>query len=64
MNIDTFDLMKHTIPNKLTVEPINLYKKIAFGSLDLYVLHPTVSTSEDEKILANLKKVKTRKHFK
>jgi hypothetical protein len=56
--------MKHTIPNKLTVEPINLYKKIAFGSLDLYVLHPTVSTSEDEKILANLKKVKTRKHFK
>ena len=58
LNIDTFDLIKHTMPNKPTIEPINLYKKIAFGSLDLYVLHPTASTSEDEKVLGNLQKVK------
>ncbi len=61
LNIDTFDLIKHTIPNKLTIEPINLFKKIAFGSLDLYVLHPTGSISEDEKLLASLQKVR---HFK
>jgi len=58
LNIDTFDLIKHTILNKSNIEPINLYKKIAFGSLDLYILHPTASISEDEKILTILKKVK------
>jgi len=57
LNIDTFDLIKHTIPNKSHIEPINLYKKIAFGSLDLYILHPTASISEDEKVLMTLQKV-------
>jgi hypothetical protein len=60
LNIDTFDLVKHTIPKKSNIEPINLYKKIAFGSLDFYILHPTGSISEDEKILAILQKVKTK----
>jgi len=59
LNIDTFDLVKHAIPNKQSIEPINLYKKIAFGSLDLYVLHPTTSISEDDKVITALKKVKT-----
>ena len=58
LNINTFDLIKHSIPNKLIIEPINLFKKIAFGSLDFYVLHPTGSTQEDEKLLASLQKVK------
>jgi hypothetical protein len=60
LNIDTFDLIKHTIQNKLTIEPINLYKKIAFGSLDFYILHPTASISEDEKMIAALQKVKIK----
>lgn len=59
LNIDTFDLVKHSIGSKPNIEPINLFKKIAFGSLDLYVLHPLPSTSEDERTLAALKKVKT-----
>jgi len=58
LNIDTFDLVKSTIPNKPGIEPINLYKKIAFGSLDLYVLYPTSSTTDDEKVLTILQKVK------
>ena len=58
LNIDTYDLVKHTAPNKPSIEPINLYKKIAFGSLDLYVLYPTSSSTEDDKALANLQKVK------
>ncbi len=57
MNIDTFDLVKTTIPNKPSIEPINLYKKVAFGSLDLYVLYPTSSITDDEKILATIQKV-------
>jgi hypothetical protein len=57
LNIDTFDLVKTTIPNKPTIEPINLYKKIAFGSLDLYVLYPTASTTDDDKILGMIQKV-------
>jgi hypothetical protein len=58
LNIDTYDLVKHTTPNKPTIEPINLYKKIAFGSLDLYVLYPTPSSTDDDKALATLQKVK------
>ncbi len=57
LNIDTFDLVKTTIPNKPSIEPINLYKKVAFGSLDLYVLYPTSSITDDEKILATIQKV-------
>lgn len=60
LNIDTFDLIRHITPSKPSIEPINLYKKIAFGSLDLYVLHPTTLSADDEKILANVQKVKTR----
>lgn len=60
LNIDTFDLVKNTVPNKHTIEPINLYKKIAFGSLDLYVLYPTSSLIDDDKYLANLQKVKDK----
>jgi hypothetical protein len=58
LNIDTYDLVKHTAPNKPNIEPINLYKKIAFGSLDLYVLYPTPSSTDDDKALATLQKVK------
>jgi hypothetical protein len=57
LNIDTFNLIKHMTSNKQTVEPINLYKKIAFGSLDLFVLHPTSSPSEDDKLVTALQKV-------
>lgn len=57
LNIETFNLVKHSTANKQTVEPINLYKKIAFGSLDLWVLHPTSSATEDEKLVAALQKV-------
>ncbi len=57
LNIDTFDLVKTTAPNKPSIEPINLYKKIAFGSLDLYVLYPTASTIDDDKALATIQKV-------
>lgn len=53
LNIETWDLQRLT--NKNLIEPINLFRKIAFGSLDLYVLHPT--TSDDEKLIANLQKV-------
>ena len=60
LNIQTWDLVKHTIPNKNLIEPINLYKKIAFGSLDLYVLHPTASANDDEKLIASLQKVRHR----
>jgi hypothetical protein len=56
LNIDTYDLVKHTLPNKSSIEPINLYKKIAFGSLDLYVLYPS-SSADDDKALATLQKV-------
>lgn len=56
LNIDTYDLVKHTLPNKPTIEPINLYKKIAFGSLDLYVLYPSTS-ADDDKALSSLQKV-------
>jgi hypothetical protein len=59
LNIDTFDLIKSTTLNKPSIEPINLYKKIAFGSLDLYVLFPTPSTIDDEKLLSILQKVKS-----
>ena len=59
LNISTFDLVKTTTLNKRTIEPINLYKKIAFGSLDLYVLYPTSSSVDDEKSLVNLQKVKS-----
>ena len=62
LNIDTFDLIKHTSSNKSNIEPINLYKKIAFGSLDLYVLHPTALMMEDDKALSILQKV-IRKKF-
>ena len=57
LNIDTFDLIKNITTNKPTIEPINLYKKIAFGSLDLYVLHPTSLSAEDEKMLTAIQKV-------
>jgi hypothetical protein len=59
LNIDTYDLIKQTTQNKPSIEPINLYKKIAFGSLDLYVLYPTPSASDDDKALSNLQKVKS-----
>ncbi|CAF2710465.1 unnamed protein product [Rotaria sp. Silwood2] len=60
LNIDTIDLVKNSILHKPNIEPINLYKKIAFGSLDLYILHPTASISDDEKILASLQKIPIR----
>ncbi|CAF3466823.1 unnamed protein product [Rotaria socialis] len=61
LNIETFDLVKNTTPNKHTIEPINLYKKIAFGSLDLYVLYPLSSSSmDDDKSLATLQKIPIR----
>ncbi|UJR13645.1 hypothetical protein I4U23_000657 [Adineta vaga] len=60
LNIDTYDLVKHTTPNKSGIEPINLYKKIAFGSLDLYVLYPTSSSTDDDKALATLQKIPIR----
>ena len=52
LNIDTFDLVKQ-------IKPINLYRKLAFGSLDFYILHPTTSTTDDERIVNNLQKVET-----
>ena len=57
LKIHTMDLVKSSSTNKTLVEPINLYKKIAFGSLDLYVLHPLGSTIDDEKTVTNLQKV-------
>ena len=57
LNIDTFDLVKTTAPNKPSIEPINLFKKIAFGSLDLFVLYPTASITDDEKVLGTIQKV-------
>ncbi|CAF3340728.1 unnamed protein product [Rotaria sp. Silwood1] len=60
LNIDAIDLVKNSMLHKQNIEPINLFKKIAFGSLDLYILHPTSSISEDEKILANLQKIPIR----
>ncbi|CAM4758348.1 unnamed protein product [Rotaria magnacalcarata] len=63
LNIETFDLVKNTTLNKHTIEPINLYKKIAFGSLDLYVLYPLSSSSmDDDKSLATLQKIPIRDH--
>ena len=58
LNIDQFSLVKYSKTSKFNIEPINLYKKIAFGSLDLYVLHPTSSTSENDKMFSFLQKVK------
>jgi hypothetical protein len=63
LNIDTFSLIKNPTSNKSSIEPINLYKKIAFGSLDLYVLHPTASMAEDDKSLSILQKVKIKVFF-
>ncbi|CAF3328543.1 unnamed protein product [Rotaria sp. Silwood2] len=60
LNIETFDLVKSTTPNKHTIEPINLYKKIAFGSLDLYILYPLPSSVDDDKYLATLQKIPIR----
>ncbi|CAF3782004.1 unnamed protein product [Rotaria sp. Silwood1] len=60
LNIETFDLIKSISPNKHTIEPINLYKKIAFGSLDLYVLYPLPSSIDDDKFLATLQKIPIR----
>ncbi|CAF1454047.1 unnamed protein product [Adineta steineri] len=61
LNIDTYDLIKHTTTtNKSSIEPINLYKKIAFGSLDLYVLYPAASSADDDKALAILQKIPIR----
>ncbi|CAF0725790.1 unnamed protein product [Adineta steineri] len=57
LNINTFNLIKHTTSNKQNIEPISLYKKIAFGSLDLYVLHPTTFTTDDDKLIASLQKI-------
>lgn len=64
LNVDTFDLIKQTTPAKPTIEPINLFRKIAFGSLDLYVLHPTSNSVEDEKILSNIQKVTRNSRIK
>lgn len=59
LNIETHDLVKQsTTTNKTKIEPINLFKKIAFGSLDLFVLHPTSSANENDKIVMDLQKVK------
>ncbi|CAF0750388.1 unnamed protein product [Adineta ricciae] len=60
LNIDTFNLIKPMIANKSNFEPINLYRKIAFGSLDMYVLHPTSSPSEDERLISSLQKIPIR----
>lgn len=57
LNIETFDLIRTTAVNKPSIEPINLYKKIAFGSLDLYVLFPTSSSAEDDKVVSAVQKV-------
>ena len=57
LNIDTYDLVKTTTPKQPSIEPMNLFKKIAFGSLDLYVLYPTASITDDEKVLATIQKV-------
>jgi hypothetical protein len=57
LEINTFDLVRQSMPNKTTIEPINLYKKIAFGSLDLYILHPMESMADNDKLLGNLQKV-------
>ena len=58
LNIDTLDLVLHSTASKATIEPINLFKKIAFGSLDMYVLHPVASMAEYEKTLTALQRVK------
>ncbi|CAF0751034.1 unnamed protein product [Rotaria sordida] len=60
LNINTIDLVKNSMSHKTNIEPINLYKKIAFGSLDLYILHPTTSISDDEKMLTTLQKIPIR----
>ncbi|CAM4891389.1 unnamed protein product [Rotaria socialis] len=60
LNIDTLDLVLHSTASKTTIEPINLFKKIAFGSLDMYVLHPVASTTEYEKTLTALQKISIR----
>lgn len=57
LKIHTIDLVKSVATNKTTIEPINLYKKIAYGSLDLFVLHPLVSSIENEKMISTLQKV-------
>ena len=57
LNIDTFDLVQHSTANKASIQPINLFRKIAFGSLDLYVLHPVTLGSDEEKNLASIQKV-------
>lgn len=57
LNIHTFDMIKNVTINKPSIEPVNLYKKIAFGSLDLYILHPSSLTAEDEKMIAAVQKV-------
>jgi len=57
LNIETFDLIRTTAVNKPSIEPINLYKKIAFGSLDLYVLFPTSSSADDDKVVSATQKV-------
>lgn len=57
LNLDQFDLVKQISASKPTVEPINLFRKIAFGSLDLYVLHPTSLAAEDDKLLSTIQKV-------
>ncbi|CAF0777232.1 unnamed protein product [Didymodactylos carnosus] len=55
LQIETFDLCKPSTKGQL--EPINLYRKIAFGSLDLYPLHPTAQSDVEitalQKILIN-----------
>ena len=60
LNIDTFDLVQHPSANKASIEPVNLFRKIAFGSLDLYVLHPIAPGPDEEKNLASLQKVSHR----
>lgn len=58
LKIHTSDLVKPTATNKTTVEPLNLYKKIAFGSLDFYVLHPLASSADNDKVMSTLQKVR------
>ncbi|CAF2104100.1 unnamed protein product [Rotaria magnacalcarata] len=60
LNIDTLDLVLHSTASKTTIEPINLFKKIAFGSLDMYVLHPVAPTTEYDKALTALQKISIR----
>ena len=58
LKIDSIDLVRPAAVNKTASEPINLYKKIAYGSLDLHVLFPLASAAENEKILATVQKVR------